>query len=203
VQKGPSLVVMQLQENFPRRRIGENFEQAGLETLISEDDFDVYSDGKAAQVVNDEILATIWHSRANKEPNSYIDEIKTYEENYGQNSLTPEIEELANDLDGEDFLTMHFEDSEKYMPIARESVQPEGAVMRGNMGEGVETAWIYENPTLAEAAAEYVRDKPDGANYENQATQKSNIMIASGNEEVIENSLNGSTRITAIGVPHI
>jgi len=172
----------QLPAKHPKDRVVQSLENGGYESLVSNDNFEILGDDKAAQIVNDEILATIWGTGG--KPESSIETLVNYAENYGNNGLPSRTEELTNNLQGDDVLTVHRDENTQYLVGARDSVQPDYAVTRGDFGEGVETVWSFEDPILAEAAAEFVNEselRNPGGLYNPPAKQDSNLLYAEGN----------------------
>lgn len=201
VEGGIKLRAGQLPAKHPRERVVQNFLDGNFESLSTNDNWDILGDGQTAQVVNDEMIATTWNPGA--QPQEYVRDLQKYAESYGQNHFSQEVSEQAKSLDGEDLLTVHMSDSLEYLPLARESVQPEGAVMRGNMGEGVETAWIFEHKNVAEGAAEMVREREESQqrSYNPPVETDSTYVIIDGNENSITNSIDDSSYVLTIGDP--
>lgn len=186
----------QLPAEHPRERVVQTLLDADNELLSDSEDWDIVSDGEIAQVVNDEMMATIWSSGLT-EPQKYLGELEKYAENYGVEHFSPEVDELAERLDGEDLFTVHLSEFEKYFPLSRENVQPEGAVLRGDMGEGVDTAWFFKHENVAEASAEEAQEL--ASNEESvlnpPVEHESNYVIAPGDQRSIEYTLNDSVTV--------
>ena len=101
-------------------------------------------------------------------------------------------------------MTVHRDENTQYLVGARDSVQPEYAVTRGDFGEGVETVWSFEDPILAEAAAEFVNEtdlRNPGGHYNTPAKQDSNLLYAEGNDWGLKRFFNNNA--DALGSPEL